>query len=206
MAAYYNLARGAFFQHTSAVSTRRVTRRALHCGARVPLTIALAIAPAIATGSQPNTADVRQYRSRLGGSVDLEQSLTDDVGVFARIGKAAGNVEAYEFADIDRSVSIGTSLKGGRWHRPDDVIGFVGIDNRISAEREEYLNLGGLGILVGDGTLPRPGPEEIVEMYYSLAACSWAHIALDYQWVRNPAYNTDRGPVSIFAVRVHAQF
>ena len=165
-----------------------------------------AIAVALATGTQPSTSNLRQYRSRLGASLDLEQPLTDDIGVFARIGKAAGNVEAYEFTDIDRSVSIGTSIKGSRWHRPDDVIGLVGIDNGISAEREGYLSLGGVGILVGDGILPRPGPEEIIETYYSLAACSWAHITLDYQWVRNPAYNTDRGPASIFAVRVHAQF
>lgn len=165
-----------------------------------------ATALALATGTQPNTANLRQYRSRLGASLDLEQSLTDDIGVLARIGKAAGNVEAYEFTDIDRTVSIGTSIKGSQWHRPDDVIGLVGIENGISAEREKYLNLGGLGILVGDGKLPRPGPEEIMETYYSFAVCSSAHITLDYQWVRNPAYNTDRGPASIFAVRVHAQF
>jgi high affinity Mn2+ porin len=34
----------------------------------------------------------------------------------------------------------------------------------------------------------------------------WAQLTLDYQYVINPAYNTDRGPVSIFAVRLHAQF
>ena len=34
---------------------------------------------------------------------------------------------------------------------------------------------------------------------------SAVHVTLDYQWVQNPAYNRDRGPVSIFAVRVHAE-
>ena len=53
--------------------------------------------------------------------------------------------------------------------------------------------------------LPHPGAEQIVETYYSAAMLSWAHVSLDYQWVKNPAYNTDRGPVSILAVRVHAQ-
>jgi high affinity Mn2+ porin len=76
----------------------------------------------------------------------------------------------------------------------------------ISAEREQYLNAGGLGILVGDGKLPHPGPEQIAETYYRLDVFSNAQLSLDYQWVRNPAYNTDRGPVSIFAVRAHAQF
>jgi high affinity Mn2+ porin len=154
----------------------------------------------------PAPADVRHYRSRLGASLDLEQPLTEDLGVFARLGKAAGNVEVYEFTDIDRSVEVGTSIKGLRWHRSDDTIGIVAIDNGISAEREQYLNAGGLGILIGDGRLPHPGAEQILETYYSCAASSWGRISLDYQWVKNPAYNTDRGPVSIVAVRVHAQF
>jgi high affinity Mn2+ porin len=155
-----------------------------------------------------NTAlvDVRRYRSRMGAVLGLEQPLTEAVGVFARISKAAGNAEPYEFTDIDRSVSVGTSIKGILWHRPDDTVGLTVIDNGISAEREEYLNLGGLGLLIGDGQLPHPGAEQILETYYSVATFSWAHVSLDYQYVKNPAYNTDRGPVSIFAVRVHAQF
>jgi high affinity Mn2+ porin len=166
------------------------------------------IALAQTTGVNINTAlaDVRQYRSRLGGVLSLEQPITEAVGVFARISKAAGNVEPYEFADIDRSVEVGTSIKGLAWHRADDTVGVAVIDNGISAEREEYLNLGGLGILIGDGRLPHPGAEQILETYYNVGVLAWAHVTLDYQWVKNPAYNTDRGPVSIVAVRVHAQF
>jgi high affinity Mn2+ porin len=160
------------------------------------------------TGVNINTAlvEARQYRSRMGAVLGLEQPISEAVGVFARISKAAGNVEPYEFADIDRSVSVGTSIKGILWHRSDDTVGLAVIDNGISAEREEYLNLGGLGILIGDGRLPHPGAEQILETYYSAAAFSWAHVTVDYQFVKNPGYNTDRGPVSIFAVRVHAQF
>jgi high affinity Mn2+ porin len=165
-----------------------------------------AIALAEATGTTPNPANVRQYRSRLGASLDLEQPLTADLGVFARIGKAAGNVEVYEFTDIDRSVEVGVSVKGPRWRRPNDTIGVVAIDNGISATRERYLNAGGLGILVGDGRLPHPGAEQIIETYYSLNVLSQMFVSLDYQWIKNPAYNTDRGPASIYAVRFHAQF
>jgi high affinity Mn2+ porin len=167
-------------------------------------TISLAQTTAVKINSA--LVDVRQYRSRLGAVLGLEQPITDAVGVFARISKAAGNVEVYEFTDIDRSVAIGTSIKGSLWQRPDDTVGLTAIDNGISAEREEYLNRGGLGILIGDGQLPHPGAEQIVETYYNFAARAWAHLTLDYQWVKNPAYNTDRGPVSIFAVRLHAQF
>jgi len=165
-----------------------------------------AVQLAAQSGTAPNPAAIRQYRSRLGASFDLEQPVTADVGVFARVGKAAGNVEAYEFTDIDRSVEVGASIKGFRWHRPQDTIGIAAIDNGISAKREQYLNAGGLGILVGDGRLARPGAEQILETYYSLAVFSQVFFSLDYQRIKNPAYNAERGPVSIGAVRLHAQF
>jgi high affinity Mn2+ porin len=139
-------------------------------------------------------------------SLSLEQQLTSDLGVFARAGKAGGNVEPYEFTDVDRTAVAGLSLTGKRWGRAGDTVGLAAIDNGISAAREQYLNAGGLGILVGDGKLPHPGAEQILETYYRLAVVQWAQLTLDYQYVINPAYNTDRGPVSIFAVRVHAQF
>jgi high affinity Mn2+ porin len=165
-----------------------------------------AVELAESTGTPVDIAAVRAYRSRLGADISLEQQLAADLGMFARVGKDAGNVEPYEFTDIDRTVAAGLSLQGTRWRRADDTLGLAGIVNGISAAREQYLNAGGLGLLVGDGRLPHPGPEQIVETYYSLGVLKYAHLTLDYQWVDHPAYNRDRGPVSIFAVRVHAQF
>ncbi len=165
-----------------------------------------ALALAAATDTVPSTAAVREFRSRLGFSLDLEQAVTADLGLFARLGKAAGNVETYEFTDVDRAVSAGLSLKGTAWQRGDDRIGVAGIVNGISGEFERYLNAGGLGPLIGDGKLPHPGAEQIVEAYYRVGVRPWAHLTLDYQWAKNPAYDTDRGPVSIVAVRLHLQF
>ena len=161
---------------------------------------------AASTGTTPDVAAVRQYRGRIGSSLNLQQQVAQDLGLFARLGKSGGNVEPYEFSDIDRTVSLGASLQGSRWQRSEDTLGIAAIDNGISAARERYLNAGGLGILVGDGQLPHPGPEQIIETYYSLAALRYAHLTFDYQWVDHPAYNRDRGPVSIVAVRLHAQF
>ncbi len=158
------------------------------------------------TGQAVDIAAVRHYRSRLGASLNLEQQLTNDLGLFARLGKAAGNVETYEFTDIDRSVEAGLSLKGTRWQREHDTMGLAVMDNGISAARERFLAAGGLGILVGDGQLPHPGPEEIIETYYEATLFRQVQLTLDYQWIDHPAYNLDRGPVSIFAVRFHAQF
>jgi high affinity Mn2+ porin len=165
-----------------------------------------AVADVAGTGAMPDIATVRRYRSRTGISVVLEQELIENLGFFARAGRASGNVEAYEFTDVDRTVAAGLSLQGGRWHRADDTVGLAGIINGISASRENYLNAGGLGILVGDGRLPNPGPEKILETYYSLAVLHSAHVSFDYQWIDHPAYNRDRGPASVYAVRVHAQF
>ncbi|MGB6353631.1 MAG: carbohydrate porin [Steroidobacteraceae bacterium] len=161
---------------------------------------------AASTGTTPDVAAVRQYRSRSGASLNLQQQVAQDLGVFARLGKSGGNVQPYEFSDIDRAISVGASLQGTRWQRADDTLGVAAIHDGISAARERYLNAGGLGILVGDGQLPHPGPEQIIEAYYSLAALRCAHLTFDYQWVDHPAYNRDRGPVSIVAVRLHAQF
>jgi len=167
-----------------------------------------AVSTAQASGETVKAAlvDVRHYRSRAGVSLTLEQQLSADLGMFARVGRAGGNVETYEFSDIDRTASVGLSMQGKRWGRSDDTVGLAAIDNGISATRERYLDAGGLGILVGDGRLPRPGAEQIVETYYRWAAVQWAQLTLDYQYVINPAYNTERGPVSIVALRVHAQF
>jgi high affinity Mn2+ porin len=156
--------------------------------------------------AQPvDIAAVRHYRSRLGADLNIEQPLTDDLGAFARLGKAAGNVETYEFTDIDRTVSLGLSLKGSSWRRGSDTLALAGIVNSISAARQQYLAAGGLGILVGDGQLPHPGPEEIIETYYQAALLPLVHLTLDYQWIKNPGYNLDRGPASIFAIRIHVE-
>ena len=165
-----------------------------------------AVALAQNNNMTPAIAAVRRYRSRAGASLSVEQQIAPDLGAFIRAGKAAGNVEAYEFTDIDRTLAMGVSLQGTRWHRPGDTIGLAAVDNGISAARERYLNAGGLGILIGDGRLPHPGPEQIIETYYSAAVLKFARLSLDYQWIGHPAYNRDRGPASVIAVRLHAQF
>lgn len=164
-----------------------------------------ALALAQATGAPADAAFVRRYQSRAGVSVNLEQEVTSDLGVFARAGIADGSKESYEFTDIDTTAAAGLSLSGSSWNRPHDTFGLAGIVNGISQARRAYLDAGGLGILVGDGRLPNPGPEKIIESYYSFPVWSW-RATLDYQLVLNPAYNRDRGPASIVGLRMRAQF
>jgi high affinity Mn2+ porin len=67
------------------------------------------------------------------------------------------------------------------------------------------LNAGGLGILVGDGQLSRPAAEQIVKVYYSLPVASW-RLTVDFQYVGNPAYTMERGPISVIGTRLRKQF
>jgi high affinity Mn2+ porin len=149
---------------------------------------------------------VRQYRSRTGVSFNLEQQLSSDLGFFARGGLSSGNVEPYEFTDVDQTIAAGLVLAGKRWSRPDDTIGLAGVINGLSGQHEAFLNAGGLGILVGDGKLPNPGTERIVEVYYSLPVMKSSRLTFDYQFIDHPAYNQDRGPVSVIGTRLRANF
>jgi high affinity Mn2+ porin len=158
------------------------------------------------TGQPADIAAVRNYTSRTGISLNLEQQLTPNLGFFARAGLADGDVEPFDFTDIDSTVAAGLSISGKQWGRPDDTWGIAGVINGISGVHEAFFNDGGLGIVIGDGKLPHPGLEQIMETYYSLPLASGWRATADYQFVANPAYNSDRGPVSAIAARLHAQF
>jgi high affinity Mn2+ porin len=151
-------------------------------------------------------AEVRHYQSRPGVSINLEQQVSDTLGVFARAGWADGSVEPWDFTDIDRTLQGGVSLNGKQWGRPDDTVGIAGVLNGISAVHAAYFNAGGLGILIGDGQLPYPTLEKIFETYYSASLTPALKLSFDYQFIGAPAYNPQRGPVSVGAVRLHVQF
>ncbi len=165
-----------------------------------------AVAYGRANVTAPDPAPVRAFRDRKGIGVNAEQALSDSVGAFLRAGIGDGVTEVDEFTDADRTVSGGVQIKGQNWGRDRDEVGVALIANDISAARRRYLAAGGLGILVGDGRLPHAGPELIAETYYNLALIGPLHVTADGQLIVNPAYNRDRGPVPVLAIRAHAQF
>jgi high affinity Mn2+ porin len=165
-----------------------------------------AIALAAQTGGIPDTALVRHYRTRLGVALNVEQPVSDDGGLFLRAGWDQGQYETYEYTDIDRTVAAGGQINGARWGRKDDTVSLALVVNGISKAHQAYLAAGGLGVLVGDGRLPHPGAETIVETYYSVAVIKGVHLTLDSQTLVNPAYNTDRGPAEVIGLRLHGQY
>jgi high affinity Mn2+ porin len=164
-----------------------------------------AVSLALATGGPADTADVRRYRSRPGVYLNVEQEVADGIGLFGRLGWSDGQYEAYEYTDIDSTVQAGVSISGQRWNRKDDTAALAFAVNQLSAAGHRYLNAGGLGILIGDGRLPHPGTEDIVEGYYSLSLLKGLTFSLDNQVIVNPAYNRDRGPVNVVSLRLHLE-
>ena len=164
-----------------------------------------AVRLAQSTGQQPDTGLVRRYASRPGLAVNLEQQITNSLGLFLRASLNDGSKEAYEFTEINRSLSTGLSLDGGRWGCPGDTVGVAGAVNGLSSVARRYFAAGGIGILIGDGRLPHYSTEDVAEIYYRARLTEQLSASVDYQFVANPAYNRDRGPVSIFGIRLHAE-
>ena len=152
-----------------------------------------------------NAAENNTYREKFGFGLNMDQEITKDVGVFSRLGWNDGKTQSWCFTDVNRTASLGVSVKGSRWARPDDTFGLAGVINGLSAVAAKYYAAGGTGILVGDGTMTY-GTERILETYYDAKIWKTVRLAFDYQFVTNPAYNQARGPVSIFAGRLHWEF
>jgi high affinity Mn2+ porin len=150
-------------------------------------------------------ASVRRVNPKYGFYANLEQQLINDVGLFARASWNDGQNEILSFTDIDRSFSGGLSIKGSFWGRPNDTVGIGGAINGLSAAHRDYLAAGGIGLLIGDGQL-NYRPERIMEAYYAWRVNASTTLTFDYQFIANPSYNADRGPVSIFSGRAHAEF
>ncbi len=150
-------------------------------------------------------AQTRTGRIKYGYVVSLEQAVTDDIGLFGRWSWNDGKTEIMAFTDIDASLSLGTSIKGIKWGRPDDVIGIGGAINALSTDHRDFIAAGGLGVLIGDGQL-NYRKERILETYYAFALNKQVTLTADYQLITNPAYNADRGPVHVFSGRFHGEF
>ena len=164
-----------------------------------------AVELAALTGGTPSLSAVARYTSRTGICFNTEQQIVPNIGFFTRAGYVSPNVQEDAFTDMTATGAAGFSFSGDAWGRPGDSAGVAGVMNSISKQAQAYFNAGGLGALVGDGKLPKPGPEEIMEIYYTVPIAS-VQATLDYQFINNPAYNEQRSPVSAIALRLHSQF
>lgn len=164
----------------------------------------------LAIAQNPTAPDVvatRDYgRNKLGFGLNADQYLSKDFGVFAKVSYNDGRNETWAFTEIDRSISFGGVLNGTSWNRKLDEIGLAFVGNGISAAHRNYLAAGGYGFIIGDGAL-NYSPELLAELYYKVNAYkNRIYLTPDYQFILNPAYNKDRGPVHVFSLRAHIAF
>ena len=153
--------------------------------------------------------DINQVRFseqvKRGIGINIEQAVSPEVGLFVRAMRADGKTETYAFTEIDRSVSGGTLIKGTRWGRELDTVGVAFSRNELSSEHRQYVAAGGLGFFIGDGRINYRA-ESIVEGFYKFGIDRNFWITFDGQFIRNPAYNADRGPAKVGSIRMHAEF
>ena len=156
--------------------------------------------------STPNIiASRRQGRHKYGFGLNFEQQITPDIGVFGRLGWSDGRNESFAYTEVDRTAQLGAFALGSHWHRPNDRLGGVFVANGIVAAHQQYLALGGLGFLLGDGALTY-GPEKIWESFYTAHLWRGLFASVDLQHINNPGYNKARGPVLVPGFRFHVDF
>ncbi len=142
---------------------------------------------------------------KYGFGYNTQQELTANLRLFGRFGWNEGQHESYVYTEVDQTVEAGADYAATRWHRPADKIGLALVSNAIKRDHQNYLRLGGLGFLLGDGNL-NYGRENIVESYYTWHAWRGLFYSLDAQHIDHPGYNRDRGPAWVGAVRTHIDF
>ncbi len=158
------------------------------------------------TPTRPDiTAHPLQTTIKYGFGVNLEQDFAHHLRTFARLGWGEGQHESYAYTEVDNTVQVGADLAGHRWHRALDKVGAAFVSNGISSVHQRYLQLGGLGFLLGDGNL-HYGRENIFESYYTAHVWHGIFLGPDLQHIDNPGYNHDRGPVWVPGVRFHLEF
>jgi high affinity Mn2+ porin len=156
--------------------------------------------------SPPDIVDTRrQGRHKYGIGLNFEQEIASQVGVFGRLGWSDGHNESFAYTEVDRTLELGAFAKGSWWHRHNDRAGIAFVANGIVAAHQQYLALGGLGFLLGDGGLTY-GPEKIFEGFYTAHLWRGFFASFDLQHINNPGYNQARGPVTVTGLRFHADF
>ena len=159
-------------------------------------------------GAVPDiTATRKRDRIKYGFGLNFEQPLGDSDGtaLFGRFGWDDGATESFAYTEIDRTMCLGLQISGKKWHRSEDRLSFAVVQNDLATVHKQYLERGGQGFLLGDGAL-NYGSERIFESYYSYQLLQSLALAVDYQFIANPGYNRDRGPLSVLSARVHLEF
>ncbi len=190
------------------VSQRKGVSRLLFYGNHAHMGVYREAVQAFLTGTDPTptiTAHEHFGALKYGIGYNTEQEVTANLSVFGRFGWNEGQHESFAYTEVDQTVSAGAEYFGSAWDRPNDKVAIAVVSNAIKRDHQNYLRLGGLGFLLGDGNL-NYGRENIVESYYTLHAWKGMFYSVDVQHIDDPGYNRDRGPAWVGSVRTHVDF
>ena len=145
-------------------------------------------------------------RIKYGYVVNLEQALTDDIGLFGRWSWNDGKTEIMAFTDIDASLSTGHFDQGHQMgparrrdrHRRRHQLAVARPSRLHRRRRARHPDRRRRSSTTGANGSSKPTTRIALTKQLTLTA--------DYQLITNPAYNADRGPVHVFSGRLHGEF
>ena len=138
---------------------------------------------------------MRRPNVKLGIGINVEQHITDDIGVFFRGMYSDGQTEVDAYDPADRSIIFGAVAKGSAWHRHFDV---TGAGFGMSWIRRSTPSTSPWAVSTASSataTSSTRRAEGVVEAFYSVNLLKAIWLTGDYQFLWNPAFNADRGPV-----------
>ena len=122
-----------------------------------------------------------------GFGISLDQVLTDNFGIWARLGMQDGDVSQF-----DRHVSAGVQIAGGAFGRPDDAAG-VGLG--MTMVSDAYKDALGFS-----------DNELYAEAYYNMLVKEGFQVSPDIQYVSNPGGDGSQDPFFVYGVRAGVMF
>jgi len=149
--------------------------------------------------------EVKANRAKYGFGLDMDLAFNENHGIFARYSWNDGNTESMGYTQADRAFNMGWVYSFGRIKRPNDALGICGSINELSERHQRFLEAGGTGFMLGDGSLDYDR-EMVAEVFYKINLIKNADITMDYQYVMNSAYNKSRGNVHFLGLRLDFSF
>ncbi|HTR53646.1 MAG TPA: carbohydrate porin [Kofleriaceae bacterium] len=168
-----------------------------------------AIAIGVFETGETDTPDVTMFRTvgntRRGWFAGYDQDLGHGLRAFVGASASDGGVETFGTNEIDDSFRIGATARGTSWTRPLDEAGLGFASNGLSSIHQSYLALGGLGPILGDGSL-HYSRENVGEAYYDARVIRGVRASAHFELIVNPGFYANRGPVEVGELRVVAVF
>lgn len=137
-----------------------------------------------------------------GIGFNFDQRLGDGVTLFGRLGTGSG-----ERLPFDRTASLGAEFNGSYWNRGADAIGLAVGSNRTSGDfRTQSATIDATADGIPDYGFAAAGWEQVLEAYYRFRVHKGFELTGDFQYINNPAGNTDAQSVKIFGIRANLAF